>query len=93
MNDYKCNNKKCDFNDEYLDTPSCREDIPEICPKCKKGKLVKQFPDCSKTGFDFVGPGFYINDYGKHNWRKGKTAAEQAGYLVKGDDGKYKDPY
>lgn len=89
--DFKCNNPKCDFKDEYIISPSVINEVPEVCPKCGNGKLDRQFPDCHKVGVDVIG-GFEYQ-YGKKNWRKGKSAMEQAGYLVKGEDGKYKDPY
>lgn len=90
MFDFKCN--KCDYTDEFIVSPSVKDPIPKVCPKCKKGKLKRQYTQF-KGGMDFIGPGFYVNDYGKKNWRKGKTALEQASYLTKGDDGKYENPY
>ena len=88
--DYKCD--KCGFMDEYIDSISVAEKPPEICPKCNEGKMEKQFG--FNGGIDFVGPGFYINDHGKHNWKKGKTDAQIADCLAPDKvTGKYKDPY
>lgn len=89
MYDFKCN--VCTYKEEFIISPSVIDPIPNICPKCKKGKLIKQFPDCHRVGVDVIGGFEYI--YGRKNWRRGKSDLEQAGYLVKGDDGKYKDPY
>jgi hypothetical protein len=91
MYDFKCDNPSCDFQEEYGISPSFSDPVPEKCPKCFTGNLVKQFPNCSKVGVDVVGGYEYL--YGRKNWRKGKTDQDIAGYLVKGEDGKYKDPY
>jgi len=91
MFDFQCNNDKCRHVEQAYIGPNFKDEIPEKCPKCGEGKMEKQFPDCSKVGIDVIGG--YEYQYGKKNWRKGKSAIEQAGYLVKGDDGTYKNPY
>lgn len=73
-NSYTC--KKCGFTDEYIEgkQTSKENEHPEICPSCGKGKLEKVFNLAGNSiGIDFVGKGFYINDYGVHNWKQGKT--------------------
>lgn len=91
MVNYKCDKPKCKYQEEFYVGPNFKDEIPEICPKCGKGKLVEQFPDTFHGGLDVIG-GFEYQ-YGKKAWRKGKSAHDQAGYLVKGEDGKYADPY
>lgn len=89
INTYKCN--KCDFTDEYVEgqQTSKENQHPEKCPKCKKGKMEKVFDLAGNSiGIDFVGKGFYINDYGKHNWKYGKTK-EEISKVLAGE----KDPY
>jgi predicted nucleic acid-binding Zn ribbon protein len=73
-NTYSC--LECGFKEEYIEGAQISKENwhPEVCPKCEKGKLEKTFDLAGNSiGIDFVGPGFYINDSGKHNWRKGKT--------------------
>jgi|WetSurMetagenome_2_1015567.scaffolds.fasta_scaffold137768_1 putative FmdB family regulatory protein len=88
--DYKCNNEKCNFTNEYIVGFSVVDEIPEKCPKCGIGNLEKQF-SVKRISFDVIAGFDYI--YGKKNWKQGKTAAQIAEHLVPGDDGKYKDPY
>lgn len=86
---YKCT--KCGFTDEFIESFSTSKENwhPENCPKCKEGKLEKVFDMAGHSiGIDFVGPGFYINDYGIHNWRSKMSKEDQAKVL----SGK-KDPY
>jgi len=94
--DFKCSNAECQFIDEYIigvSTPKTLEP-PKECPKCKQGIMEKQFSSTSRVGFDLVGAGFYVNDYGKHNWKKGKSAQEISTYLTPDrETGRYKDPY
>ena len=74
INAYKCSD--CDFKEEYIESFSVSKEQwhPEFCPKCQEGKLEKVFDLAGHSiAIDFVGPGFFINDYGKHNWRLGKT--------------------
>ena len=63
--DYKCNNEDCDFIEEYYSGFSTPKDMepPEVCPKCKEGKLEKQF-STDRQSFDVVGGYEYL--YGKH---------------------------
>jgi hypothetical protein len=89
MLDYKCS--KCGFVDEYYTGPNYKNDIPEKCPSCNEGVLEKQFPNCSRVGVDVLGG--YEYQYGKKAYKKKMTPMEYAGHLVKGEDGKYKDPY
>ncbi|MFA5484901.1 MAG: zinc ribbon domain-containing protein [Candidatus Pacearchaeota archaeon] len=78
---FKCDN--CDFVNEYTLN---YEKPPEVCPKCNIGKLEKQFSP--PTAFDLIGPGFYINDYGKKAWKKNLSVSDSAKVLL-GE----KDPY
>jgi len=80
--DFFC--KKCRYTKEYLVKLDV-SDAPKKCLKCG-GKLVKQLPN--RFSMDFIGPGFYINDYGKHNWKKGKSPSQIADVL-----NNKKDPY
>jgi len=89
--DYECNNSDCDFKNEYVKTFSFKDPLPEVCPKCNKGKLEKQFPNCKNVGVDVIGGYDYV--YGKKNWAKNKSTSEIAGYLTPDDDGKYSEPY
>ena len=78
INSYKCDNKECDFTDEYIESISvCKESWhPEMCPKCGKGKLEKvEDWNGGRGGFDIVGY-CYNNVYGKKNWKKGKSQEE-----------------
>lgn len=82
--DYKCS--KCDFTDEYSTSPSVPKDMnpPKKCPKCKKGKMVKEFSiECKgKAGIDVIGGFEYV--YGKKNFNKG-TAQQKADRLLSGN--------
>ena len=86
--DYECN--KCGFKDEYSTSPSVPKDmkVPSKCPECGKGKMKKLFSiECKgKAGIDVVN-GFEY-EYGKKNWKQGKSPSEQASILM-GD----KNPY
>jgi len=82
LNDFTC--EECGFTDEfYTNVGSLPKDMcpPEVCPKCGKGKMVKQF---NLTGKVFI----------RRNWKEGKTS-EQIADLLNPDPvtGKYKDPY
>ena len=89
--DYRCN--KCGFVDEFLIGIHVADANPPIeCPKCKEGKMERLFSP-RQIGIDFVGKGFYINDYGKHNWKSHMSADEQAKVLAPDANGNYKDPY
>jgi predicted nucleic acid-binding Zn ribbon protein len=83
MVNFKCN--KCGNSEEFYSGPNFKDEIPEKCPKCNEGTMEGQFPNCSKVGFEY--------QYGKKAYRKNMTPLQQAEYLVKGEDGKFKDPY
>jgi len=89
MLDYKCN--ECGYINEFYVGPNYKDDIPDECPECNKGKLEKQFPNCSKVGVDVIGG--YEYQYGAKSFRKNMTNEQYAGCLVKDENGKYKDPY
>ena len=89
--DYHCENKECDFKDEFIVSPSIKNMIPDVCPKCKKGKLEREFPMSNNVLFDVKGG--YEYEYGKKAYRKNMTAEQQANLLVPRHDGKYCDPY
>lgn len=93
-NSYIC--KECGFIDEYIEGAQTSQENhhPEICPKCKKGKLEKIFDLAgSHGGFDIIGY-CYENIYGKKNWKKGKTQNEIAKCLAPDPiTGKFSDPY
>ena len=92
LKDFKCN--KCDFTDEYLIGATVKEGAEPIdCPKCKEGKMEKIWSTGKSIGIDFVGPGFYINDYGKHAWKKRMNDEDLAKVLTPDHNGNYKDPY
>ena len=63
MTNYKCS--ECGFIGEYAIGKSIPKEmqIPEICPKCKKGKMEMQFSNCGNIGIDVVGG--YEYQYGK----------------------------
>jgi putative FmdB family regulatory protein len=85
--DYKCD--KCDDTIELLQTFSAvKEEAPEVCNKCKTGHYEKQFAPSKRIGIDFIGPGFFINDYGKHNYKRNMSVADQTNVLLG-----HKDPY
>ncbi len=85
--DYGCS--ACGFTDEYCThIPAMRP--PEMCPECGKEKLVKRFK--GSTGFDITGY-CYANEYGKKNWKKNLSKADQAKVLAPDENGHYKDPY
>lgn len=92
MYDYKCDS--CGFQDEYMVTSNaaCGKE-PGKCPKCKKGEMKRQFSVGKSLGIDFVGSGFYINDYGKHAWKKNLSDVDKAKVLSPDANGQYKDPY
>ncbi len=80
MDDYVCNNKECNFTDEYNNNiPALR--VPEVCPQCKIGIMEKKFNLQGVGGFDIVGY-CYANTYGKKNWKKHLSQAEQARVLT-----------
>jgi len=86
LDDYKCN--ECGFTDEYSTSiPSMMLPKDGICPECNKGVLERVY-NFNGISFDLVGAGAFINDYGKHAWKKNLSAQDQAKVLT-GE----KDPY
>jgi putative FmdB family regulatory protein len=91
--DFKCNNEKCGHTEEFIVGDTVVDPIPDVCPVCKEGKLEKQF-SIQRQSFDIIGSGCYMNDHGKHAWKKGKSAAEISDFLMPDPgSGRYKDPY
>ena len=81
INKYECT--ECEFSEEYIESFSTSKDSwhPEICPKCGKGKLEKVFDmKDGHGGFDIIGS-CYMNDYGKHAWKKNMTTENQVKVL------------
>lgn len=81
INKYKC--LECDFIEEYVESFSTSKENwhPEICPKCNKGNLEKVFDmSDSHGGFDIIGS-CYLNDYGKHAWKKRMNKEDQVKVL------------
>jgi len=93
--DFKCNNEKCNHVEEHFAGKDIGvvDPIPEVCPVCNEGKLEKQFSP-ARISFDIIGSGCYMNDHGKHAWKKNKSPTEIADYLTPNPEtGRYKDPY
>jgi len=87
--DYKCN--KCGFTDEYIIGKTMAEGKePDVCPKCNEGKMERQFSP-TKAEADVIGGYDYI--YGKKNWKRNLSVADQAKVLSPDINGNYKDPY
>ena len=89
INTYSCSN--CGFKEEYVESISVSKESwhPENCPSCNIGKLEKVFDLAGHTiGIDFIGPGFYINDSGIHNWKSRMSVDEQSKVLTEN-----KNPY
>lgn len=89
VNTYKCS--QCGFQEEYIESFSVSKELwhPEVCPKCGRGNLEKVFDMVGgHGGFDCVGQGFYINDYGKKAWKQKMNESDKAKVL----SGK-KNPY
>ena len=81
MIDFKCSD--CGFVDEYMtgfSAPLCMK-APEICPKCSKGKMEPLFSISKNVKLNFIGAGFYCNDYGKSNI-KPVTTSEHSSELL-----------
>jgi putative FmdB family regulatory protein len=88
INTYKC--PKCNFKNEYVESFSTSKNQwhPEFCPECGKSKLQKVFDyENSHGGFDIIGS-CYLNDYGKHAWKKRLSETDQVKVLKEN-----KDPY
>jgi len=84
--DFKCDS--CDFQDEFIVSLSLPKEmaVPEICPKCGKGKLEKIE--------SFSVPKYRLTEEGRKNWKQGKSAWEISEYLTPDPHtGNYKDPY
>lgn len=82
INTYSC---ECGFKEEYIESFSVEKSNwhPEICPKCNKNPLTKVFDMAGHSiGIDFVGSGFYINDYGIHNWKRNMNQTNQSKVLA-----------
>jgi len=82
---YKCNN--CGFTNEYTKSISVPKEMqpPKKCPKCKNGKMERQFSPQGQS-FDVVGG--YDYQYGKKAWKKNMSVSDQSKVLA-GE----KDPY
>lgn len=80
MIDFKC--LECGFVDEYMTGFSAPQNmkVSDICPKCNKGKMERQFSVSTNVALNFIGTGFYCNDYGKKNIGRRPTS-EQAEIL------------
>jgi predicted nucleic acid-binding Zn ribbon protein len=80
MIDYKC--LECGFVGEYMTGFSAPKvmKVPEVCPMCRKGMMEAQFPLSNNIALNFIGSGFYCNDYGKNSIRN-KSVSEQADIL------------
>ena len=65
--DYKCENEKCGLLFEAFDVKYDNSNAPTECPDCK-GK-IKRVYTAGHGGFDIVGY-CYMNEYGKHAWKK-----------------------
>ena len=75
--DFTCN--KCGFTDEYLlkQSETDKDVLDEKCPECKEGNMNRQH--ANRISFDVLGG--YEYQYGKKNWKKGKSVAERADVL------------
>jgi predicted nucleic acid-binding Zn ribbon protein len=73
----------CGFIDEYmvgLSAPTAMK-VPNVCPKCQKGKMEPQFSLNKNVRLNFIGAGFYCNDYGKTN-TKPVTSSDHSSELL-----------
>lgn len=80
--DYKCSNKKCGFTDEYCTNKSVPKDMnpPDKCPKCKKGKMEKQF-SCQGQSNDIPGGKHYLPGC-KKNWKSKMSTVDQSRVIL-----------
>jgi len=88
--DFKCDN--CGAVEEYIIGTHIQNDgIPEVCPKCNKGKLEKIY-SCHGFNFDILGwsPD---NEHGKKNWKRRLSQEDQVKVLNPDHNGQYKSPY
>lgn len=82
INKYSC--PDCGFIEEYIESFSVSKALwhPEVCPKCNKGKMEKVFDmKDGHGGFDIIGPGCWLNDHGKHAWKKNLSPEDQVKVL------------
>jgi len=88
FHDYLC--PKCGFKKEYNNSFSLPEDFhpPKDlkCPKCNEG-ILERVCSTQRQSFDIVG-WCYMNEYGKHAWKKNLPLTEQARVLTR-----ERDPY
>ena len=85
----------CGWIEEHIVSPSISDPIPEKCPRCNEGKMERQFSP-QRISFDVINGFDY--QYGRKNWKKGKSDVEIAGYLNPDENSSqsglhYKDPY
>ena len=79
IKDYVCN--ECGYTEEFIFSFSVKApEIPEVCPKCGNGKLEYKFALSTNVALNFIGEGFYCNDYGKKNFNK-KSVLDHAEIL------------
>ena len=84
--DYKC--PECGYVNEYytgISIPKAMQP-PDTCPSCCKSKLERLFSPQGQS-FDIIGS-CYMNDYGKHAWKKHNDLDSQA-KILSGEQ----DPY
>lgn len=88
FHDYRCN--KCGFIEEYNNSFSLPESFKPPkdmkCPSCNEGSLEIIFSTKGQS-FDIIGY-CYMNEYGKHAWKKNLSKVEQAKVLTR-----ERDPY
>jgi len=80
MFDYRC--KECGVVKEYFTSPSVPKALrPPEDGKCEEcgGELEQLFSPQGQS-FDIIGS-CYMNDYGKHAWKKNLTPTQQAKVL------------
>jgi len=88
INTYKC--PVCGFKEEYIESFSVSKECqhPEKCPECNEAKLEKVFDmKGGHGGFDIIGD-CYMNNWGKHAWKKNLSTDDQVKVLKEN-----KDPY
>lgn len=79
--EYQC--QKCNLEFEAFDVKYDRSNEPMECPECQ-GSIKKMM---SAPSFDIIGY-CYMNEYGKHAWKKNMSQTNQ-GHVLAGN----KDPY
>lgn len=78
----KCNH----IDDTMYSIKVFDENATMECPKCNEKTWERQF--VGTTAFELNGPGWYVNDYGKHAWRNNLSHSDQAEVLLGN-----RDPY